>query len=671
MRVAPRDEIWSRGGVPVEDLPDPFAPERPRQEPELRPEQSSVQEEAPKPRRRWPLVLYSIAALIFVTLIWLVLTAPLSRALEPLADPALLILSDDGHPIARRGAIKEAPVDVAQLNPLTSAAFVAIEDRRFYRHWGIDPRGMGRAMVANLRGGGVRQGGSTITQQLAKTSFLSGDRTIKRKAQEIIIAFWLEAWLTKQEILSRYLSSVYFGDGVYGLRAAAHHYFNRDPERLTLAQSAMLAGMVQAPSRLAPTQHLAAAQKRSKLVLAAMADTGVISGPRARSTISARPVALTSKVPAGTYFADWVTPYAQKAFDSEFGEVKVRTTLDATLQRMAIRAVGNARIGDAQAALVAMRPDGRVVAMVGGSSYKDSPFNRVTQARRQPGSAFKLFVYLAAMRSGWTPDSMIEDRPITIGGWTPVNSDGVYRGRITLREAFARSSNAATVRLSQEIGRENVIRAARDLGITTPLPDKPSLALGTAGVSLLELTSAYAAVASGHYPIVARGLPEGQPVEGLTAFFRRDGGLDPQRDRAPMLDLLYAAANNGTGRRAALAIPTFGKTGTTQENRDALFIGFAGNLVVGVWVGRDDNKSLGRISGGTVPAEIWRNFMTSALAVDRQRGPDLPAEFRLPQRPPEPERRPDLQSPLPPEWSDGTKELRQVRDALQELLGDR
>src|SRR5205085_7091416 len=213
-------------------------------------------------------------------------------------------------------------------------------------------------------------------------------------------------------------------------------------------------------------------------------------------------------------------------------------------------------------------------AMVGGKRYAGSPFNRVTQARRQAGSACKLFVYLAALRAGWTPDSMVEDKPVTIGGWTPVNSDGVYRGRITLREAFARSSNAATVRLSQEVGRANVIRAARDLGITTPLPDKPSLALGTAGVSLLELTSAYAAVASGRYPVMARGLPDEQPPEGLAAFFRSAGTLDPQRDRSPMLDLLYAAANNGTGRRAALSVPTFGKTGTTQENRDALFIGF-------------------------------------------------------------------------------------------------
>ena len=650
------DEVWTRGGVPVEDLPDPFAAARPPETPE--------QDEPPRRKRRWPLVLYSISAVLAVTLVWLVITAPLSRALEPLADPALLLQSDDGRPIALRGAIKEAPVDVAKLDPLTPAAFVAIEDRRFYRHWGIDPRGIGRAMFANISGGGVRQGGSTITQQLAKTSFLSGDRTIKRKAQEVIIAFWLEAWLTKDEILSRYLSSVYFGDGVYGLRAASKHYFQRDPERLTLAQSAMLAGMVQAPSRLAPTRHLAAAQKRSKLVLGAMANTGKISERRARSTTLARPVRQEAKLPAGTYFADWVAPSASAAFESDFGQVKVRTTLDRDLQRLAVRAITRARIGDAQAALVAMRPDGRVVAMVGGKNYAESPFNRVTQARRQPGSAFKLFVYLAALRAGWTPDSLIDDKPITISGWTPLNSDRVYRGRITLREAFARSSNAATVRLSEEVGRANVIRAARDLGITTPLPDRPSLALGTAGVSLLELTSAYAAVASGRYPVLPRGLPDEEAPEGLKAYFRSDGSLDRQRDWTPMLDLLFAAANNGTGRRAALAVPTFGKTGTTQESRDALFIGFAGNLVVGVWVGRDDNKSLGKISGGTVPADIWRSFMTSALAVDGTRGPPLPAQFRrpVPQQP---------KSPLPEDWSDAAKPLREVAEQLEELFGGR
>jgi penicillin-binding protein 1A len=344
-----------------------------------------------------------------------------------------------------------------------------------------------------------------------------------------------------------------------------------------------------------------------------------------------------SKLPVGTYFADWVAPSARDVFETDFGEVKVKTTLDRDLQRLAVRAVGRAPLGGAQAALVAMRPDGRVVAMIGGKSYKESPFNRATQARRQPGSAFKLFVYLAALRAGWTPDSKIEDRRITIDGWSPANNDGVYRGTITLREAFARSSNAAAVRLAEQVGRQNVIRAARDLGISTPLPDHPSAALGTAGVSLLELTSAYAAVASGRYPVGARGIDsDTEEEQGLTALFRRTGGaLDRNRDWAPMLDLLWSSANEGTGRRAALRVPTFGKTGTTQEHRDALFVGFAGNLVVGVWVGRDDDKPLKGITGGTVPASIWRDFMNSAIAIEGGRGPDLPFRPRMkaPERP--------------------------------------
>ena len=652
--------IWSRGGANVEELPDPFALE-PLPGVEL-PEGG----ERPKRKRRWPLVLYAISAIVFVTLIWLIVTAPLSRALEPLDDPAILLVSAEGRPIARRGAIKEAPVDVTKLDPMTPAAFVAIEDRRFYRHWGIDPRGIGRAMVANMRAGGVRQGGSTITQQLAKTSFLSSDRSMKRKAQEVIISFWLEAWLTKEEILSRYLSSVYFGDGVYGLRAAARYYFDRSPENLTLAQSAMLAAVVQAPSRLAPTRHLKRAQNRSRLVLDAMADTGVVTKSRAASTRLARPVVESSKIPTGTYFADWVAPAARDIYEAEFGQVRVQTTLDADLQRLAVRAINNASIGDAQAALVAMRPDGRVVAMIGGRSYRESPFNRATQARRQPGSAFKLFVYLAAFRAGWTPDSIVEDRPITIGDWTPANSDGVYRGPITVREAFARSSNAATVRLSESIGRANVLRAARELGITSTLPNTPSVALGTAGVSLLELTSAYAAVASGRYPVRARGLPEQEDQGRFAGLLQGGGRLDPRRDWSPMLDLLYAAANDGTGRRAALAVPTFGKTGTSQDNRDALFVGFAGNLVVGVWVGRDDDKPLGsRISGSTAPAQIWRNFMVPALAVDGKAGPPLPAGFRIPEK-----RQPTTKSPLPEEWSEGAEPLRQIIRKLEQLFDE-
>ena len=657
------DTIWRRAGRNIEDLPDPFAA------PVIETGDAPPPDQTPKPRRRrWRYIFYGFSLFLFVTLLWLVISAPLGRALEPLDDPAMLFLSQEGIPIARRGAMKDEPVEVAKLNPLTPAAFIAIEDRRFHRHWGVDPRAIGRAFVANMSAGGVKQGGSTLTQQLAKTSFLSSDRSYKRKAQEVIIAFWLEGWLTKDEILSRYMSSVYFGDGVYGLRAAARHYFGRKPEDLSLAQSAMLAGIVQAPSRLAPTRNLAGAQKRSRLVLQEMADTKVITPARARAAVSAVPVRKSAKVPTGTYFADWVAPVAQKAFEADYGEVKVQTTLDADLQRLAVRAINNASIGDAQAAMVAMRPDGRVVAMVGGRSYKTSPFNRATQARRQPGSAFKLFVYLAALRAGYSPDDLIEDSPITVNGWSPANSDGVYRGSIPLREAFARSSNAAAVRLSERVGRAQVLRAARDLGITSALPDSPSVALGTAGVSLVELTAAYAAVASGRYPIRAHGLPTPGEDNGIGNFFSsRGGSLDRGRDQAPMLDLLWSAANEGTGRRAALAVPTFGKTGTTQNNRDALFIGFAGDLMVGVWVGRDDDKSLGKITGGTAPARIWRDFMASAVAVDNRRGPDLPFRGRKPIVPARPNPGPS-QSPLPEEWSEPAQALREIVEAIDQLF---
>nr|WP_294847445.1 PBP1A family penicillin-binding protein [uncultured Sphingomonas sp.] len=652
--------IWQRGGVDVEQLPDPFAPPAPA------PQSDTV---APRPRRRWlRWGLTGFFALILATLLWLIFTAPLSRALEPLENPAMLILSEEGRPIARRGAVKDEPVEIVKLDPMTPNAFIAIEDRRFRSHWGIDPRSIGRAMVANFRAGGVREGGSTITQQLAKTSFLSSDRSYKRKAQEVIIAFWLEGWLTKDEILQRYLSSVYFGDGVYGLRAASRHYFGREPEKLTLAQSAMLAGMVQAPSRLAPTRNLALAQKRSRLVLQEMADNGYITQARARATASARPTTVLNNVPTGTYFADWVAPQANASFDADYGEVKVTTTLDADLQRLAVRAVNGANLGDAQAALVAIRPDGRVVAMVGGRDYGKSPFNRATQSLRQPGSAFKLFVYLAAMRAGYRPDSIIDDKPITIDGWTPGNNDGVYRGPITLREAFLRSSNAATVRLAEQVGRQNVIRAARDLGVTTPIANQPSISLGTSGMNLLELTSAYAAIASGNYPVKSHGLPtpsKDGDANTLSTFFSRGGRLDDARDRAPMMELLWAAANEGTGRRAAITTATFGKTGTTQGNRDALFIGFAGNLVVGVWVGRDDNQSLGKVSGGTVPADIWRRFMGPAVAIDRQRGPQLPPQLHLPDR-----RRPDSgdkKSPIPDEWVKGGEIIRDIINFFEDV----
>ncbi len=567
-------------------------------------------------RLRWFMRGLGALILLFVLAVgWLAITAPLSKSLKPLTPPSITLLADDGSPIARRGAIIDKPVDAAALPKNVTNAFLAIEDRRFRSHWGIDPRGILRAFFHNMSRGSVHEGGSTITQQLAKNSFLDSDRTAARKAREVMIAFWLEAWLSKDEILSRYLSNVYFGDNVYGLRAAAKHYFNRAPEDLSIGQAAMLAGLVKAPSRLAPTVNLQGARDRQKLVVAAMADAGFIDKAVAENVRPARlAVDRIRPLPDGTYFADWVLPEARDRAGEIVTETTVKTTLDRRLQNAAERAVKRAGLRQAQIAMVAMRPDGRVVAMVGGKSYADSPFNRATQARRQPGSAFKLFVYLAALRSGMTPDSMIDDEPITIADWSPKNSDGRYEGPITLRRAFAKSSNVAAARLIQKVGVANVIRAARDLGISTPIPSEATIALGTSTVSLLELTSAYAAVAAEAYPVEARGLEEVHDrswYENLTARSHPLTG----RVRDQMLDLLSASAETGTGRQAALSVDTFGKTGTTQDNRDALFIGFANGLVCGVWVGNDDNTPNAGLSGGGIPARVWRDFMQQALGV--------------------------------------------------------
>jgi penicillin-binding protein 1A len=574
---------------------------------------------APPPPSRWAVRwkwirrgIAASAALFVLLFLWLVVTAPLSKSLQPIAPPQLTLLAKDGQAFARNGAVIAEPVQVAKLPDHVTQAFIAIEDRRFYSHWGIDPRGLARAAINNLGDGGT-QGGSTITQQLAKITFLTPKRSLTRKAREMLIAFWLEAWLTKDEILERYLSNVYFGDNVYGLRAASLHYFYRQPERLTLSQAAMLAGLVQAPSRLAPTKNPKAAQKRARMVLNAMAAAGFISDAKARATaFPAIDHRVTRGLPTGTYFADWAMPQARAVAEESYGAQEVKTTLDARLQKIARSAIAGAPLGRAQVALVAMRPNGEVVAMIGGRSYDQSPFNRATQARRQPGSTFKLFVYLAALRSGMTPDSMIDDSPILTGGYRPKNSGDRYRGEITLKQAFARSSNVAAVKLYEKLGGEAVIKAARDLGIKSPLSADPSLALGTSGVTLLELTSAYAAVAAKHYPVTPHAIPTEEPgFLGKILSSERSFG---SRTESMLLELLAAPIKGGTGHAAALRVDAFGKTGTSQDNRDALFIGFAGDLVVGVWVGNDDNTPLRGINGGNVPARIWRDFMSRAIS---------------------------------------------------------
>ncbi|WP_442680726.1 transglycosylase domain-containing protein [Sphingomonas sp. ASY06-1R] len=566
-------------------------------------------------------------ALLLVAVAWATWVAPPWGSMQPAGKPTFIFLSADGTPIARRGG-QDAPVDAAKLPLQVRGAFIAIEDRRFATHHGVDLRGLLRATWRNARAGGVVEGGSTITQQLAKIAFLSSDRKIGRKVQELVLAVWLDAWLSKDEILSRYLSSIYFGDGAYGLRAAARHYFQKAPEDLSLAQAAMLAGMVKAPSRLSPTNDLRAAQARSRLVLAAMSEEGMVKPAKLAGIRLAVPRVADDELPGGTYFVDWIAPQVEAGAKQEAGQVQVRTTLERGLQKAAITALtgvlnsqGSA-LHATQAAIVVMQPDGRVVAMVGGRSHQSSPFNRATQARRQPGSAFKLAVYLAAMEHGYSPDSMVENSPLTIDQWTPRNYGNRYGPPLRLRDAFAQSSNVAAVRIAEQVGRGQVTAAARQLGIESPIASGPSMALGTSGTTLLELTSAYASIASGTFPVKPRGLAD-QTAAASAASPRR---FDP-RTREAMLDLLWTATNQGTGHAAALSIPTFGKTGTTQNHRDALFVGFAGGLITGVWVGNDNNTPMRGVTGGSLPAQIWRRFMSQA----NLRESDLPLPAGLQQ----------------------------------------
>jgi penicillin-binding protein 1A len=566
-------------------------------------------------RRKWTRRAgrgFAVFCILFLLLVgWLAITAPLSKSLEPIAPPQITLLASDGTPIARTGAIVDTPVQAKQLPKHVTGAFLAIEDRRFYTHWGVDPRSIARALWSNVTGGRT-QGGSTITQQLAKFTFLTPKRTLGRKAREALIAFWLEAWLTKDEILERYLSNAYFGDNTYGLRAASLHYFYRQPEKLTPAQAAMLAGLVQAPSRLAPTKNPGLAEKRMRLVLNAMVRDGLLTEGEAKAIRAPRiDVRTRTSLPTGTYFADWALPEARKLSDVGYSRETIRTTLDSRLQALARRVTGRAKLGGAQVALVAMRPNGEVVAMVGGRDYADSPFNRATQARRQPGSTFKLFVYLAALREGWRPGDRIDNRPIETGSYRPRNAGGAYSESITLEDAFAASSNVAAVRLLRDVGDDKVIAMARDLGVTAPLAKgDPSLALGTSSMTLLELTAAYAGVAADSYPVVPRAFP----AEEQGWFARMLWGPDrfSRREHDDIERMLRAAVNRGTGRAARLPQANFGKTGTSQDNRDALFVGYADGLVVGVWIGNDDNSPLKGIGGGGLPAIIWRDFMLGA-----------------------------------------------------------
>ncbi|MGA7956370.1 MAG: PBP1A family penicillin-binding protein, partial [Xanthobacteraceae bacterium] len=502
-------------------------------------------------------------------------------------------------------------------------AVVAIEDRRFYDHGGIDIRSITRAAWHDATGRSL-QGGSTITQQLARRLYLTPERTLKRKVQEAALAEWLELRLSKNRILARYLNTAYFGDGAYGADSAALRYFGKNAQELSLSEAAMLGGLIKAPSELDPDRNLEPAQQRAAVVLDAMVESGAITQQQA-DIAKAQPAVLrtaTDSSQGGNYFVDTAAADAKSQIAPTTEDLTVRTTLDPELQHIAETVVAR-RLAAAkgrnagQAALVAMTPDGAILAMVGGRDYNESQFNRATQARRQPGSLFKAFVYLTALRKGYTPDSVIVDRPISVGDWEPENYGDRYFGPVTLRTAFAHSLNSVAVQLAQAVGIQNVIATAKQLDIRSDLPVVPSVALGSGAVTPLEMTRAFAAIATNTTSFdsyAVRTINEGD----RSVFARATPALsstDNPTVHAEMLDLLSSVVREGTGTSARLDRPVGGKTGTSEDYRDAWFVGFTSDLVVGVWVGNEDKSPMNDVVGGSVPAAIWHDFVSAAETV--------------------------------------------------------
>lgn len=552
---------------------------------------------------------------------------PDTRGLTSVArSPSVTLVAMDGREIATRGDLYGLPVRVEDLPPYVEQAVLATEDRRFYHHFGFDPIGFTRAMIENAKAGSLVQGGSTITQQLAKNVFLTADRTFTRKGKELLLAFWLEYRFTKKEILSLYLNRVYLGAGTYGIEAASQKYFGKEPQDLTLQEAAMIAGLLKAPSRYAPTTDLKRSQKRAEQVIANMVAAGFITEEEAANATKA-PARHTrmANLPPSRYYIDWVldrlTDYIGHAGD----DLIVETTLDLDLQSVSARTLKHwvegegKRLRVGQGAMVVMDHDGAVRALVGGTSYAKSQYNRATQAERQPGSAFKPFVYLAAMEHGLRPSTVRTDSPVTFNGWSPRNYDGKYRGPVSLNTALAKSINTVAVKVSEEAGRYNVIDAAHRAGINKDLPQTPSVALGTGEVTLMELTGAYIPFATEGKAAFIHGIERVTTREGEVLYERKGSGpgrITSSRDAQRVATMLRSVVIEGTGRNARLKNnrPAWGKTGTSQDWRDAWFIGFTQHYVAGVWVGNDDSKPMKRVTGGGLPALVWRDTMNVAHA---------------------------------------------------------
>jgi penicillin-binding protein 1A len=574
---------------------------------------------------RWTAVL-SIWAFVGVAAVvgWFAWDMPDMDTVElPTRRPSITLLAADGSEFLRLGDLVGDLVDSRELPRHLIQAVLAVEDRRFFSHFGIDPIGLARAIWVNHQAGRTVQGGSTITQQLAKNLFLTPERSVRRKVQEALIALWLDHRYEKHEILTAYLNRVYLGAGTFGVDAAARTYFGKSATRVDLREAAVLAGLLKAPSRFAPTNDPAESLKRASVVLDTMVDAGFIGETQATLAKSASlSGGRTGPGGSGRHFADWVAEQVGAYVGREPRDLIVKTTLDIRMQAMAeqkVRAAldgpgAQARAG--QAAMVMMTPDGAVRALVGGRDWSDSPFNRATRALRQPGSAFKPFVFLAALEAGMTPDTLVEDAPIRIGRWAPENFEPGFRGPVTLTTALAQSINTSAVRLLDRAGLDRTREVARALGITRPLARNLSLALGTSEVTLVELTGAYGAFANGGRSIWPHAIAEIQDRQGRVLYRRQGGGgtgVTYPAGRIAQLDrMLAAVVEEGTGRAARLDRPAGGKTGTTQGFRDAWFVGFTADYVAGVWMGNDDNTPMTRVTGGGLPARLWREVMLEA-----------------------------------------------------------
>jgi penicillin-binding protein 1A len=623
LRVAPDERI---GGAREERRRPRAAPEPA----EARPRRKKTKRG--RPRRAllgrlayWSLVLgrWGLIAGIGVV-IWVGAHLPAIQSLEvPKRPPSIQITGTDGRVLATRGD-SGVSATLKELPPYVPQAFIAIEDRRFHSHFGIDPVGILRAAFANILRRGVAQGGSTLTQQLAKNLFLTQERTLTRKVQEAALALWLERKFTKAEILELYLNRVYFGAGAYGVEAAAQRYFNKPARQVSLAEAAMLAGLVKSPSRLAPTRNPGGAERRAQVVLAAMADEGFITAAKAKLAIADPAHALKQAANnSSNYVADWIMDVLDDLVGRVEEDIVVETAIDPSLQSAAeaslveeLNAKG-AKFGVEQGALVAMTPDGAVRALVGGRNYSESQFNRAVSAKRQPGSSFKPFVYLTALERGLTPDTIREDKPIVLKGWKPENYTREYFGPVTLTQALAMSLNTVAVRLTLEFGPTAIVRTAHRLGIASKLEANPSIALGTSEVSLMEMVSAFAPFANSGMAIVPYVVESVRLKDNKKLLYRRIpqslGQVVDPRYVGMMNTMMQETLLSGTARKAELAgRPAAGKTGTSQDFRDGWFVGYTAQLVAGVWLGNDDSSPTKKMTGGGLPAEIWGRFMKSA-----------------------------------------------------------